>query len=301
MNQLAVIIACRRHRVRRRHHRRVRHHRRPCSVRRPARTAAAPTGGATIALSARLTPAPDALERIGLTPAAIARIPHVPGARPVTRLSGTSRTIACLPRAPGTIACLPCVHDPCLPGATPAIADTVASTRTAVTLELVRVPACYVLTTLVRPSAERFTRIGVLPLPFAEFLLACRIAVADALTMLGVVLPVGVLDIGLIEVVVLVDVHIDVAPAPVAVPPQRTAYDHPCSEGKQSRARHISGWIVGVWRICRVRPWAVGDRRIVGRDIYRLRIGGLDLDDRRARLLFARDGLFLARFEIPAA
>src|SRR5258705_13988782 len=127
-----------------------------------------------------------------------------------------------------------------------------------------------------------------------ELLLCRRVAILRALAVLGTVLPAAartatalpalpaggtvvdlVLPIRVVhvlgEVVVVAVVDVDVAAAPVAVAPQRRADRHPDAEGER-RPGDVAGWIVGVRRICGVRPSPVDHGRVVGRHIDHLRI-----------------------------
>src|SRR6185436_5017002 len=93
--------------------------------------------------------------------------------------------------------------------------------------------ARHLIASLIRTTAKIFARLHRLPAAAAiVFLLGRRVAIADALTMIGVVLPfavvdaavvdlvaVAAIDVVAIEVVVVVDVDIDVAVSPIAVAP----------------------------------------------------------------------------------
>src|SRR5581483_3616762 len=152
----------------------------------------------------------------------------------------------------------------------------------------------------VRATAEVLTRLRVLRAATVP-LLRALVAIADALAVVDVVLPVAVLDVGLVEVVVAVDVDVDVAAAPVAVAPERRADRHAGAEGDQARAQRVARRIVRVRRIGRVRPRAVDDRGVVGGDVDDLGIRGLD-DDRLTAAaggrLFDGDALLAVALEV---
>src|SRR5690349_6278414 len=96
-----------------------------------------------------------------------------------------------------------------------------------------------VLPPLLRAAAELLARIHARPLALAEFVLAAFVAILHALAMLGVVVPVPVLDVGLVEVVVRIVIDIDATAAPVAAAPERTANRHAHREGKKRCAGRI--------------------------------------------------------------
>jgi len=117
-------------------------------------------------------------------------------------------------------------------------AELTASALTATASELIGSASREVLPSLFRSSAKLLARLGRLLIAAAVIpLLRGVVAVLDALTMLGVVLPVlavalylgtTLLDVGVVHVpcvvVVPVDIDIHVTAAPVAIPPERASH-----------------------------------------------------------------------------
>ena len=90
-----------------------------------------------------------------------------------------------------------------------------------------------------------------------------------------------------VDGVVLVDVDVDVATAPVAAAPDRADGRHADAE-RDARGQRPAGVVVRrrrvvVRRVRRVRPGAVHHRRVVGRHVHRLGLRRLDLDHRLLR------------------
>ena len=141
---------------------------------------------------------------------------------------------------------------------------------------------------LLGAAAECVARLGVLPGAVPILLAARVVAVLDALTVRAVVLPIAVRNVGLVEVVVVVDVVVHVAvsaapSSPVAVTPQRRADRHADAKREQRRRRDVAGRVVRNRRVRWIRPGAIDCGGVVGRDVDDLRIGRLDLDDRLRR------------------
>ena len=96
--------------------------------------------------------------------------------------------------------------------------------------------------------------------------------------MLGIVVPVVVIDVGSVEAVVAVDIDVDVGAMPVAIAPHGGPHREPDTERDGRRSVDISGRVVVVGRVHGVCPGAVDHCGVIGGDIDNLGIGGLNND-----------------------
>jgi hypothetical protein len=125
-----------------------------------------------------------------------------------------------------------------------------------------------------------------------------KIALAARWQLVGILPPVDIVAAE-VEVTAVVDfdasaVIIAVAPAVAPSSAESCAHRHARAEPHHRRS-YITGWVISVWGIRRVRPRPIHHRRVIRRHVNDLRTGGLDFND----LLLDDDGLLFGRLEIP--
>src|SRR6185295_19536347 len=185
----------------------------------------------------------------------------------------------------------------CTPG-TAVACTTAAIALPDAAVQLVAVHAAELVAALLGAAAELLARLRSALVAAAVVLLRDPLVlVRDALAVLGLVVEVAVVDVGLVEVVVLVDVDVDVVATPVAIAPDRGADEHAGREREPGRvgvARRVH--VVG--RVGRIRPRAVDRARVVGRDVHRLGLRGLDHVDRLVLDRLGLDRLLGSRLQV---
>src|SRR5262249_41805756 len=157
--------------------------------------------------------------------------------------------------------------------------------------------------TIVAAEIHAVVRAATDVVALVEFVGDVLIVVPDTVPVIDVVIPI-------VATVVDVDrsVDVDVVAAPIYAAAPIVSTGSPasngitCAECQSGCKKCAATWPIAcapvVWRIGGVGPCAIDDRRIVVRNVNRLRIGRLDHDVLLATLTFLRDFLLRRRFEL---